>query len=129
MIGLDPKIRKAIEGRMDDLVELAERLVEETAIADSKLEEHQLRSLQNLANAADSVRALENFICYQMGRHAEWRHGDFGRRVLADFRAIARIAEEAAPNAARAAHLALLRLYLGFLVRAFVARRPRKEVG
>jgi hypothetical protein len=113
---------------MDDLVEMAERLVEETAIAKSGLQEHQLRNLQNLTNATDSVRALENFVCYQMGRHDEWRHNRFGKRLLEDFQAMARIAEEIAPGAARAAHLALLRLYLGFLIRAVVARRPRKEV-
>ena len=115
---------------LDRIVKLAEKCVKETKIADSKMEESQLHNLRNLANATDSVRALENFISYQIGRRSEWHHNGFGRRVLDDLGKLSDMAEEIAQQgdvSKRAVHLELIRLYTGFLYRAFVAERPRSS--
>jgi len=129
MIALEPKVRRAVEGILDRIVEMAEKCVEETKIAESKMEESQLHNLRNLANATDSVKALENFISYQMGRREEWRHNDFGGRVLKDLEKLRGIAQEVAKgnDVSRSVHLELIRIYIGFLYRSFVARRPRSS--
>lgn len=128
MTVLDPKARKTVEEKMDEIVELAEKCIDETNIAASGMEESQLRNLQNMANATDSVKALENFVCYQMGRNKEWRDTGFGNHVLKDFETLCKKAEKIAADTSqiRAVHIELIRLYLGFLVRTFIAKRPRK---
>ena len=128
---IDVKIAKSIEERYDDLVKLAEKRIEDTKIYEGKLEESQLRNLQNLANATDSVKVLENFICYQMGRHREWCYNDFGKKLLEDIEELRKWAEEIGRShdekEVYKIHLELIRLYLGFLVRAFYAKK-RLEV-
>ena len=132
---IDVRVAKSIEERYDDLVELAEKCIEETKIYEGKLEESQLRNLQNLANATDSVKALENFIWYQMGRHKEWRYNDFGKKLLEDIEKLRKWAKDIGIKIGRShdekeiykIHLELIRLYLGFLVRAFYAKK-RLEV-
>ncbi|MCX7969354.1 MAG: hypothetical protein N3B10_12845 [Armatimonadetes bacterium] len=126
MTALNPKLLKAIDERLDELVEMTEQIMEQTGIANSGLEEHQLRNLENLANATDSVKVLELFVRYQMGRHSEWRHNNFGNQVIEDFRKLREMAKGVAQGQEKVVHLHLIRLYLGFLVREFVARRPRE---
>jgi len=99
------------------------------------MEESQLRNLQNLANATNSVKALENFIWYQMGRHKEWCYNDFGKKLLEDIEKLRKWAKDIGIKIGRShdekeiykIHLELIRLYLGFLVRAFYAKK-RLEV-
>jgi hypothetical protein len=93
----------------------------------SGLEESQLRNLQNLAAATDSVPALENFISYQMGRKKI--PDRVGQQILKDIEQLGKKAEELAggnPEALRWARMELIRLYLGFLVRKFVAERKKE---
>jgi CO dehydrogenase/acetyl-CoA synthase delta subunit len=71
MTTLEPRIRQAVERRLDEVVEWARQCVEETQITSTKMEESQLHNLLNIDNATDSVKALENFVCYQMGRLKE----------------------------------------------------------
>lgn len=123
---LNPRLLRAIDERLDDLVEMAEETVDQTGIASSRLEEHQLRNLENMANATDSVKALELFVRYQMGRHSEWRCENFGERVIQDFGRLEEMAKDLSQEQAKAVQIHLIRLYLGFLVRAFIARRPRE---
>ncbi len=126
MMTLEPKLLRAIDENLDKLVEMAEQVVEETKIANSRLEEHQLRNLESMANATDSVKVLKLFIRYQMGRHSEWRYNDFGNRVIEDFGKLEEMAKGLSQEQTRAVQIHLIRLYLGFLSRAFIARRPRE---
>lgn len=123
MIAEAPLLQQ-IEQSLDNIVELAEKCITETRAAASDLEESQLRNLQNLAAATDSVPVLENFIGYQMGRGKI--PADVGRRILADIQELSRRAEELTrqhPELLRQTRMELIRLYLGFLVRKFVAER------
>jgi hypothetical protein len=116
-----------IEERLDELVQIAERCVTNTNAASTDLEESQLRNLQNLASATDSVAVLENFIAYQMGRRK--LPVAVGQRILDDIRELGRKAEEIVQDSRevlRWARMELIRLYLGFLVRKFVAERKKE---
>jgi hypothetical protein len=120
------ELLQKIEERLDELVQIAERCVTNTNAASTDLEESQLRNLQNLASATDSVAVLENFIAYQMGRRK--LPVAVGQRILDDIRELGRKAEGIVQDnreALRWARMELIRLYLGFLVRKFVAERKR----
>jgi hypothetical protein len=119
------ELLQKIEERLDELVQIAERCVTNTNAASTDLEESQLRNLQNLASATDSVAVLENFIAYQMGRKK--LPVKVGQWILEDIQTLKGKAEELTQNdeALRWARMELIRLYLGFLVRKFVAERKR----
>jgi hypothetical protein len=122
----EAELLQKIEERLDELVQIAERCVTNTNAASTDLEESQLRNLQNLASATDSVAVLENFIAYQMGRRK--LPVAVGQRILDDIRELGRKAEEIVQDSRevlRWARMELIRLYLGFLVRKFVAERKR----
>lgn len=102
------------------------------------LQRTQLSNLQNLANSTDSVKALELFIRYQMGRREGkgWKYtgdGDqsFGFLVIDDLYKVGNWAEEIARASGesdpKATHLWLIRLYCGFLSRWFVALKGGEE--
>jgi hypothetical protein len=121
------ELLQKIEERLDELVQIAERCVTNTNAASTDLEESQLRNLQNLASATDSVAVLENFIAYQMGRRK--LPVAVGQRILDDIRELGRKAEEIVQDSRevlRWARMELIRLYLGFLVRKFVAERKKE---
>ena len=149
---LDARALRGVEQKMDDVVILAEEAIKQTKVYGRRCEENhwalpseercpkcqkrtrpilqraQLSNLQSLANATDSVKALELFIRYQMGRKEGrgWQYsGDsdkpFGYLVIDDFDTLARWAEEIAPSQKREVHLWLIRLYVGYLSRWFVA--------
>ena len=120
------KLLQKIETELDEIVRLAEKCVTDTGAANSDLEESQLRNLQNLASATDSVAALENYIRYQMGRKKIPVQVGVGQQILEDIQHLGNKARELAggnPEALRWARMELIRLYLGFLVRKFVAER------
>jgi len=124
----EAKLLQQIEEHLDEIVQRAEKCVTETGAAESDLEESQLRNLQNLASATDSVLASENFIAYQMGRKKI--PTDVGRQILEDIRKLGQKAEELTrnnPGALRWVRMELVRLYLGFLVRKFVAEKKTRE--
>jgi uncharacterized protein with von Willebrand factor type A (vWA) domain len=122
---VEAKLLQKIEEHLDEIVEIAENCVTNTNAASTDLEESQLRNLQNLASATDSVAVLENFIAYQMGRKK--LPVEVGQRILKDIQTLKGKAEELTQNdeALRWARMELIRLYLGFLVRKFVAERKR----
>jgi hypothetical protein len=123
---VEAKLLQKIEEHLDEIVEIAENCVTNTNAASTDLEESQLRNLQNLASATDSVAVLENFIAYQMGRRK--LPVAVGQRILDDIRELGRKAEEIVQDSRevlRWARMELIRLYLGFLVRKFVAERKR----
>lgn len=124
----EAKLLQQIERNLDEIVRLAEKCVTETGAAKSDLEESQLRNLQNLASATDSVPALENFIVYQMGRRKI--PTEVGRQILEDIRKLGQKAQELTqnnPGSLRWIRMELIRLYLGFLVRKFVAEKKIRE--
>jgi ribosomal protein S10 len=162
---LTPLILKEIDQMMDKIVELAEKTIEETGVygktcnrckewtttekchkCDKKtkdvLQRAQLSNLLNLSNETDSVKALELFIRYQMGRETVnrgWTYSKdpegkpFGDRVIQDFQTLAEWAEEIAKKSGsrpqKEIHLWLIRLYVGSLNRWFVALRGGEEGG
>jgi len=126
------KVLRLIEKHMDEWVELAEKCVEDTEVAGGNMEESQLRNLQNLAAATDSLKVLENFVCYQMGRYPRAWTEKFGEQLLADFKKLegraAELCDQAGERdaaAIRRVRADLIRLYLGFLVRRFVSLKER----
>ena len=150
MMVLEPKILRDVEQRMDDIVDLARKAISETKVYGKQcgnkhwtmedrcpecgqktrpiLQRAQLSNLQNLANAIDSVKALELFVRYQMGRREGqgWRYSGssdqaFGHLVIEHFGELAQWAEQLAPSQKKEAHLWLIRLYVGCLFRWFVA--------
>jgi hypothetical protein len=124
---VEAKLLQKIEEHLDEIVEIAENCVTNTNAASTDLEESQLRNLQNLASATDSVAVLENFIAYQMGRRK--LPVAVGQRILDDIRELGRKAEEIVQDSRevlRWARMELIRLYLGFLVRKFVAERKKE---
>jgi len=120
----EAKLLQEIEKQLDEIVQIAESCVTNTNAASTDLEESQLRNLQNLASATDSVLVLENFIAYQMGRKKI--PVEVGRQIRKDLQELGRKAEELTrsdPQSLRWARMELIRLYLGFLVRKFVAEK------
>jgi hypothetical protein len=102
------------------------------------LQRAQLSNLQNFANSTDSVKALELFIYYQMGRKEGkgWRYSGesdrpFGLRVIDDLNQLGKWAEQIARDSGesdpKVTHLWLIRLYSGFLNRWFVALKGSEE--
>ncbi len=103
------------------------------------LQRAQLSNLQNLANSTDSVKALELFIRYQMGRK-EGKGWKFTREKNESFGDIVinhldklwqwaqQIAQGHAADEIKAVHLWLIRLYCGFLSRWFVALKGEEQV-
>jgi len=131
-----PQVLREIEQKMDEIVSRAEDTLRETIMRDKDTLEKakglktQLSNLLNLANETDSVKALELFIRYQMGRKSSrsWAlppDGPFGERVIGGFQELAEMAKEIASRqkeiSQKEIHLWLIRLYVGSLYRWFVA--------
>jgi len=124
-----PSLTKLVERHLDDLVKLAERCITETKAAARKdLEESQLRNLQNLAAATDSMLVVKNYVEYQMGR--EKLFAEFAKQVIADLEKISQTAKDvcakeqiADPQQVAKVRAEMVRYYLGFLTRKFVAER------
>ncbi|MCS7015040.1 MAG: hypothetical protein RMJ19_04690 [Gemmatales bacterium] len=119
-------VLKLVEENLDYLVELAEKCIEQTNAAGRRdLEESQLRNLQNLAAATDSLAVIKNYIGYQMGR--EELFPQFAQRLLTDLDQIKNKAETLCrehqitdPGQVAKARGEMTRYYFGFLTRKFV---------
>lgn len=120
---------KLVEAHLEDLVHMAEQCVERSrAPANKNLEESQLRNLQNLAAATDSLAVIRNYIRYQIGR--EQIPKPFGNAVEQDLDQIKNLADTLCrqnqitdPEQIRKAQGEMVRYYFGFLTRKFVAER------
>ena len=123
---LSSNVKKKINSeKLDRIVELAKECVLQTG-AVTNLDESQIRNLQNMAESTDSIKALENFIYYQMGRFKkEWKDTRFGDKVLEHFKKLDEIAKSLTPDQQEGylLRLYLRRLYLGFLARWFKAEK------
>jgi len=124
---MDAKLRLEIEKRLDDLIEDAQGLVKETEVY-KRVEESQIRNLLEIASSIDSVKALEVFIQYQMGRGK--LPPDFGDRLIEKIKDLGKKSEEITrqrPQERKEVWLKMIRQYLGYMNRYFVYKR--KEEG
>ena len=114
------KLLRIVEDHLDHIVQLAEECITKTNATQIKLTESQLRNLQNLAAASNSLRALENFIAYQMGRRNIPK--EVGSQIMDDFQCLSQKAKEIANNENADAQFErkllteMIQMYLGFLV-------------
>jgi hypothetical protein len=133
---LSAKLQRLVERELDSLVKRAEHCVEVTIRDDSKkkkdTQDTQFRNLQNIAAATTSVFVLENFLRYQMGRG--YVDEKVGERILQDIEDLKKRAEDIARKEGFAEseefptfRMELIRLYLGFLVRAIKAEAKQGE--
>jgi len=124
---MDAKLRLEIEKRLDDLIEDAQGLVKETEVY-KRVEESQIRNLLEIASSVDSVKALEVFIQYQMGRGK--LPPNFGDRLIEKIKDLGEKSEEITrqrPQERKEVWLKMIRQYLGYMNRYFVYKR--KEEG
>jgi hypothetical protein len=132
---IDAQMRKGIEEKIDDLVEKAHKLIEDTKIADkSSFEKAQFRNLLDLASSTDSVKVIENFIYYQMGRDSKaksWRFGNFGEAILNEIRnQLPKIANQISaddPGKQKEVLIELIRLFFGYANRYFIYQKGMSE--
>jgi len=124
---MDAKLRLEIEKRLDDLIEDAQGLVKETEVY-KRVEESQIRNLLEIASSVDSIKALEVFIQYQMGRGK--LPPNFGDRLIEKIKDLGEKSEEITrqrPQERKEVWLKMIRQYLGYMNRYFVYKR--KEEG
>jgi hypothetical protein len=131
------KTRKEIEKRLDDIVEKSRKLIHDTKIYEknSKMEESQMRNLLNFAISTDSIKALELFIQYQIGRDTKktsWRYNDFGRKIINELNSLQNQANEIAKltnDNPKQIWIELIRNYIGYSNQYFVfkVKTERKE--
>ena len=123
---IDAKLRLEIEKRLDILIEDAQDLVEETGVY-KEVEENQMRNLLEMALSVDSVKALEVFIQYQIGRKK--LPSTFGDGLIEKIRGLEETTKEITKQQTidKDIWLALIRQYLGYMNRYFVYRRKEEE--
>lgn len=139
-------LRQAVEKHSEAIVNRAGQTLSEERMADLKgsMKQNQLDNLLGVALETTSPTVITNWIRYQMGRAPSthelkgWVQGKFGEAVIADIESLEEIAKQVAgevwgagathPSAGQVqqAHVALIRLYVGYLRRWFVARGGRK---
>lgn len=116
---------------MDYIVQLAEECITKTNATQTKLTESQLRNLQNMAAATTSLSVLENFLEYQMGREGGRIPRKVGKQIIEDFNNLREKAKEivaterADEQFKRKLLIEMIQMYLGFLVRKFVAEHNK----
>lgn len=123
---IDAKLRLEIEKRLDNLIEDAQELVKETGVY-KEVEENQMRNLLEMALSVDSVKALEVFIQYQIGRKK--LPSTFGDGLIEKIRGLEETTKEITKQQTidKDIWLALIRQYLGYMNRYFVYRRKEEE--
>lgn len=123
---IDAKLRLEIEKRLDNLIDGAQELVKETGVY-KEVEENQMRNLLEMALSVDSVKALEVFIQYQIGRKK--LPSTFGDRLIEKIRGLEETTKEITKQQTidKDIWLALIRQYLGYMNRYFVYRRKEEE--
>ena len=134
---MDAKLRLEIEKRLDDLIEDAQELIDETEVYKTlenrkpkEVEESQIRNLLEIASSVDSVKALEVFIQYQMGRGK--LPPNFGDRLIEKIKDLGEKSEEITrqrPQERKEVWLKMIRQYLGYMNRYFVYKRKEEGGG
>ncbi len=121
---MNVELKQKIDEELDWLVSDGKKLIDTTweSIKKEKVEKSQMRNLLEMAVASDSVKVLELFIQYQMGRKKLPR--DFGNQLIQKITTeLTNKANEISKN--RSEHtkevlLRIVRLYLGYMNRYFV---------
>lgn len=129
---INVKMREEIEKRLDNLIEDAQNLVDNLKVKKNnketvlweKMEEAQMRNLLEMSLSVDSLKALEVFIQYQMGRNKIPK--EFGNKIIEKInRELRENAEEISRKTGvkpKRVLLEIIRQYLGYLNRYFVYR-------
>lgn len=134
--GLDIRWNREIDLYHEQLVKLADDTLSKSRVEEIKRDMRlaQLGNLLGVAQESSGVAPVANWIQYQMGRRdtsRAWRQSDFGDSVLRDFQTIRGYARDIVRDLYGSAdddrrvqetHIALVRLYIGYLRRWFVAR-------
>jgi CRISPR/Cas system CSM-associated protein Csm2 small subunit len=125
---IDAKLRVEIEKRLDYLIVDAQELVNETGVY-KEVEENQMRNLLEMALSVDSIKALEVFIQYQIGRKK--LPASFGDGLIEKIGGLEKTAKELTglKTTDKTIWLALIRHYLGYMNRYFLYRRKEEEEG
>ncbi|MCG2738572.1 MAG: hypothetical protein L6282_19500 [Candidatus Methanoperedenaceae archaeon] len=121
---MNVELKQKIDEELDWLVSDGKKLIDSTweSIKKENVEKSQMRNLLEMAVASDSVKVLELFIQYQMGRKKLPR--DFGNQLIQKITTeLTNKANEISKN--RSEHtkevlLRIVRLYLGYMNRYFV---------
>lgn len=122
------KLEEEIEKQLDKVIDAGRSLVDNHRDAADKTS--QIRNLIEIASAVDSVKALEIFIRYQIGR--EQLPEDFGKELIVKIGDMENVAKEIAkgnPDKQKIVWLRLNRLLLGYLHRysVYVKFEMRRE--
>jgi hypothetical protein len=126
----------AIDQYTDYLVEEAAHTISDSRMAQMQrtVRLNQFSNLLAVALATDSVNAIVNWVYYQMGRRETrqaWKQTGLGDDIINRINrmrgnaaeAAQRVyGEEATNDQIRAIHVAMVRLYVGYLRRWFVAK-------
>jgi len=127
------KARQTLEERTDDVIDRAQKLIDSTEVQRGEMRSTQLKNLLEMSSSTDSVKALEVFIRYQMGRRTTqraWTFNNFGERLLSEFSWLLDLAKQIAKDTGddpKRVHLDLIRLYLGYAHRYFVYKESLQE--
>jgi hypothetical protein len=119
-------LKQAINRHLDDLVRQANRTAALLQPQHARMEESQLRNLMNVAAETGSVEVVTSFIRYQIARNDRaWgsKPNDFGHTLIHDLRqgVVKDIAGKISQHETHPgeAYTQLMRLYLGYVTRAF----------
>jgi len=128
------QLEREIDKRLDEIVELVEKQIQKSGVI-GNLQPSQLRNAASVAaNTATSFQTVKNWIRYQVGRsNSRWPE-KFADGVIKDCEELRKKADEIA-NFVPAfevanIHIRLIRLYLGYLIRAFIYQdkmRPQQD--
>ncbi len=134
-------LRQAVEPHSEEIVKRAEQTLSEermTKLRRSRMKVGQLNNLFGVTMETSSPTVVINWVRYQMGRKERdlrgWSESGLGDCVVKDIEGMKPSAQEIAqevfadPSDAhvRQAHIALVRLYAGYLKRWFVAKGGQK---
>ncbi|MCA9983185.1 MAG: hypothetical protein KDE59_02780 [Anaerolineales bacterium] len=128
--------QQVVDSYTEFLVEQADETISRTRMRELQrvLKTNQLSNLLSVAMGTESVAAISNWIEYQMGRRdmqRAWQDTGLGEDILKRIRALKEEAQKAArriygqePTREQvgAIHVAMVRQYIGYLRRWFVAR-------
>lgn len=134
-------LQQAIERRLDELVRLANQIA--AMLEKSSMEKSQLRNLLNVATTTASPEVVINFIRYQIAREGDkWGkdQNSFGHTLIKHLRKevkewakiVAQEVKAHMPNEPSdaldsAAYIQLIRLFIGYLNRAFYYGKEVKD--
>lgn len=128
--------QQIVDSYTDYLVEQAELTISDARMREIRrsIRLNQLSNLLSVTLATDSINAIVNWIYYQMGRretqHA-WKQTGLGDDVINRIKRMHTQAKEAGqrvhgdaanPKQIQEIHVAMVRLYVGYLRRWFIAK-------